>query len=274
MKTLVRALMRYVSYVKKSMWTVITLSDRIGNLEVQLKIAANVKDKKFTFYCEDKEITLFLPLVGYDGIQNTIVATGTFYEIELMRKASKYIPPNAIIADCGCNIGNHSVYFAKMCNARKVISFDPQQLCASTCEKNMALNNVADKSVVVPKALGKEAGYMSVLHESPGNCGATRFKTDNTGAIPVITIDSLEFEELDFVKIDIEGGQLDLLLGAKETLGRLRPTIWIELLDDDGSPIYNRELEVTAPIRTLNELGYIMTEQIGKDNYIFTSKKP
>ena len=274
MKTIIRALTRYASYIKKSLWTIITLSDRIDNLETQLKITTSVKDRKFTFYYDGKEITLFLPLVGYDAIQNMIVRTGTFFEIELLRKASKYIPKNAVIADCGCNIGNHSVFFAKMCTARKVISFDPQDICASTCAKNMALNNVSDKSVVIQKAIGKEAGFMSVLHELPGNCGATRFKTDNAGTIPVITIDSLKLEELDFMKIDIEGGQLDLLLGAKQTLDKLHPTIWIELLEYDGSSCYDREIEITAPLKTLNELGYTMTEQIGEDNYIFTYTNP
>ncbi len=115
---------------------------------------------------------------------------------------------------------------------------------------------------------------MSVLHELPGNCGATRFKTDNAGTIPVITIDSLKLEELDFMKIDIEGGQLDLLLGAKQTLDKLHPTIWIELLEYDGSSCYDREIEITAPLKTLNELGYTMTEQIGEDNYIFTYTNP
>ncbi len=261
---------RYLSYIKEALWTLITLSTKLNSIETQLKIANNVHNHQFEFYYDDLKIALFLPLVGFDVIQNTIVSTGTFFEAPLLKVASRYIKRDAFVADCGCNIGNHSVFFAKVCHACHVISFDPQPLCAAACKRNMELNGVSNISTVIQKALGKEIGYANLAQEIPGNCGMTRYKVDDIGSIPMITIDSLNLSQLDFMKIDIEGGQLDLLIGAQATIKKCHPTIWIELLSDDGSPDYDFKKEVELPQKMLKEFGYNSIQTIGKDNYIFS----
>lgn len=268
--TIRKRIYRYASYIRSALWTLCTLDEKIAKLDTQLKVLTYVKDHKFTFPYEDQLITLLLPLAGYDAIQNSIVSAGQFYEQDMLKKASRYIPENAIVADCGCNIGNHSVFFAKICKAEKVISFDPQRFCASTCRENMALNGVAKQSEIICKALGRKTGRMRIEEFCPGNCGATRFVMDEHGDIPVICLDDLKLEKLDFVKIDIEGGQLDLLEGAKSTLQKYHPAIWIEMLEDNGAKTYDRTREIEGPDALLAEMGYRPTEHLAQDNFIYT----
>lgn len=256
-------------YLRTAIWTLLTIEERIENLNVQLKILAHVKDNIFSFPYKAETIHLLLPLAGYDAIQNCIVSSGQFFEQSLLEKAAKYIPAGSVVADCGCNIGNHSVFFGKICKAQKVVSFDPQILCAQTCEKNMGINGLKDNAEVVCKALGKKNGFMKLTNMVPGNCGMARFSTDEKGTIPMTSIDEHGFTRLDFIKIDVEGGQLELLQGAEKTLKRFHPVIWVELLENDGSRGYDYEKEIAAPEKLLISMGYRMIERIAKDNFIY-----
>jgi FkbM family methyltransferase len=47
--------------------------------------------------------------------------------------------------------------------------------------------------------------------------------------VPVVTIDSLQLDPVGFAKIDVEGFEYDVLLGAQRTLERDRPTLLVEL---------------------------------------------
>ena len=63
----------------------------------------------------------------------------------------------------------------------------------------------------------------------------------------MITIDSLNLKRLDFMKIDVEGMEVEALKGAKETLARCLPQLVIEKI----------KVEEHLLIKLLNPLGYL-----------------
>lgn len=97
----------------------------------------------------------------------------------------------------------------------------------------------------------------------------------------MITLDSLEITDLDFLKIDVEGAEQSVLEGAVKTLTENSPIIYLEILDSTflWNPKGRDEDKVNAPsnkgcLNILKELGY---EKIGEDsveptNHIF--RKP
>jgi hypothetical protein len=59
------------------------------------------------------------------------------------------------------------------------------------------------------------------------------YQGKNLATINQISIDSLNLPRLDFLKIDVEGMELEVLNGARETVDKCRPLMWIEWIKSD-----------------------------------------
>jgi hypothetical protein len=62
--------------------------------------------------------------------------------------------------------------------------------------------------------------------------GATHFVPDVNGTVPRIPLDELVDGRVDFIKIDVEGTEMEALVGAAATIGRNRPLLYVEVLDE------------------------------------------
>jgi FkbM family methyltransferase len=66
---------------------------------------------------------------------------------------------------------------------------------------------------------------------------AVSYAEADMGAVAVLSVDSLALPRLDFLKIDVEGMELDVLEGAKATLEREKPTLLIEWIKSGKAEI-------------------------------------
>ena len=94
-------------------------------------------------------IAFSLPDAQDDYLQRVILRTRGFYEARLlaMVAALGLVGPQSVVCDIGAKIGNHTVYFAKVMGAAKVLAFEPQAHCHSTLTDNIALNGLQDRAV-------------------------------------------------------------------------------------------------------------------------------
>jgi len=222
-------------------------------------------DAVLSLVCDDKTIKMYLPEGDTDFVQRTILKTRKFFEERQLTRVRKYIPKDAVVYDLGANIGNHSVYFAAICEAKKVVSFEAQAHCHSILSRNIELNALGHVTAH-HCLLGTEGGAARMKNQNIGNLGATSFVATNTksGTIPMRAVDEfgLSEDKLDFIKIDVEGMQIPVLTGALETLAKHKPTLWIELRER-----FN-EVEETSDF--LAEHGYARTDTLGPHDHIFT----
>lgn len=242
---------------------------RLPSIDLQLKIQNRVNDGITEFLYGDRQIRFFVPYAGIDGIQSFVVDKAQFWEASLLEATRKYLTKDSVVADCGANVGNHTVFWAKVCNVKKIFAFEPQTIIGAILRRNIKENGIGDVVEVIGKALGNTPGFMSPAWDCPGNNMAMEYRYDDVGIVPVVTLDSISFEQLDFVKIDVEGGQLALLEGAKGTLSRFSPIIWIELNNHASSPNYDRQKELVGPQNLLAELGYKLKERLSPVDYIY-----
>ena len=166
-----------------------------------------------------------------DFIQKIIYENKTFYEIGMLEDIRERIGNNKIIVDVGANIGNHTVYFAKICKAKQVYSFEPQKNIFDILQKNLEINNIDNKVKAYNMGAGKEHFYASIDVLDTNNYGMSKINKMNKGSVEINSLDSLllkEVEGVDMIKIDVEGMELDVLDGAKEILKKYKPIIYIE----------------------------------------------
>jgi FkbM family methyltransferase len=80
---------------------------------------------------------------------------------------------------------------------------------------------------IEPVALGKDAGKAR-MHCPASNSGNAALSVDGEIEVDVMTLDSYEFANVDFIKMDCEGSEYNVVLGGLETIKRNRPAIIIE----------------------------------------------
>ena len=141
------------------------------------------------------------------------------------------MPPGATIVDIGANIGNHSLYFAKVMKAARVIPFEPNPLAYEVLLAHMAVNGLGQVVDLRHIGLGlsdKEAVGFG-MEERHRNLGAASM-VEGGGNIDVIRADAaLDGIVPDFIKLDVEGMEMQVLRGLGEIPSRDKPLMYIEV---------------------------------------------
>lgn len=170
-----------------------------------------------------------------DTIQMEMTRTRTFYEVAELEFLRCLIPEGAHVVDVGANIGNHTVYFQQVCRARRVTVFEPNPAVIGELLYNLKQNG-CDSTYTghLGVALGATPGRASIVISSQDqatrNRGGARITTDPQGSIRIIRLDSLDFEPIDLLKIDVEGMALEVLEGATGLFEKgFRPVLFVEL---------------------------------------------
>jgi FkbM family methyltransferase len=160
---------------------------------------------------------------------------GEFYESEeLAIIAREY--KSGVFVDVGANVGNHSIYVAKLLHAPAVIAFEPVPLCAEILAINIALNHCQDVVELRRVGLSDRPGKADASGE-PYNLGATRLETAADGPIGLVKGDDLlASTSVGFIKIDTEGFELKVLEGLRSTIARCRPPLFVEVENDNIEP--------------------------------------
>ncbi|MDK2955987.1 MAG: hypothetical protein PWQ57_1483 [Desulfovibrionales bacterium] len=142
------------------------------------------------------------------------------------------IKPGGVVVDAGANIGVHTQCFAAAVGPEgRVASFEPQRALHQMLCANLALNGLGNVHTF-NNALGaaQGVGFMPNLDLSaPQNFGAARLSDSQQGEeIPVVCLDQLKLPNCQLIKIDVEGMELEALLGAERIIKTHQPFIYIE----------------------------------------------
>jgi FkbM family methyltransferase len=162
-------------------------------------------------------------------------------------------------------------------NPKMIIeAFEPQPKTFSVLQKNILINNleaqvianncgIGSKSdsieMYIPKFTGSGGGSFADLHQEEGDAEKIQ--------VSVLALDSRisEGHKIDFMKVDVEGFEFEVITGALGTIQRDKPTIVIELLRKWMAPFGKHPQDV---INQLEPFGY-STFAIGSESLIQTS---
>jgi FkbM family methyltransferase len=164
-----------------------------------------------------------------DHLFNFYASQRDFYELDLLQAAGALYRAGSHVIDIGANIGNHSVYFAKMLSAR-VLAFEPFEPSRDILVANLAANQCADRVGVEACALGDRTGRARAVSPNAANLGMVSVTADPAGALSIRRLDDCLAVGMDvsILKVDVEGGEMPVLRGAERTLAMQQPHIFAE----------------------------------------------
>ncbi|WP_202921283.1 FkbM family methyltransferase [Anatilimnocola aggregata] len=172
---------------------------------------------------------VFLP--RDEVIGRALEVYGEFAESE-NRLMAELVRPGDVVIDVGANVGTVALALAAKVGAQgKLILFEPQPLVAQALCATLTFNGITFAQVR-REAVGKSAGEVLIPIPGPdqaGNFGAVRVTSSGPGErTPLVTLDSLALARCRLIKIDVEGMDFDVLLGATDLIERTRPHIYME----------------------------------------------
>jgi len=171
--------------------------------------------------------------------------------LDLFQSRRTHFGDGVVALDCGANIGVHAIEWARhMHGWGSVTAFEAQERIFYALAGNLAINNCLNARAVW-SAIGEREGTIGVPqpdYNHPASYGSLEIRHhlgtefigqaieyNETALTPtkMVSIDSLHLSRLDFIKIDIEGMEIEALRGGKETLESCKPIILVEWIKSD-----------------------------------------
>lgn len=206
---------------------------------------------------------------GSYGVGQQILDRGEYdrQEIELIQieldKLRVSRGNDLVMVDCGANIGVMTIEIAKyLRGVGRVVGIEAQERLYYALCGNIALGNFFNASAVWAAASDK-IGVLKIPQPNyfkPASLGSLELRrtpsTEYIGqsvsyaakdlvSVRAVTIDSLGIPKLDFLKIDVEGMEIEALRGAEGLIVNFAPTIWVEHIKCGIEPIK----EFLAPLK-------------------------
>ncbi|WP_425438202.1 FkbM family methyltransferase [Natronorubrum halalkaliphilum] len=146
--------------------------------------------------------------------------------------------PEDTVYDIGANIGIYALALASDAPDRRIVAFEPSPSTVSRLRANVRLNALEERISVRACGLGDETDerpfYVSTYPELSGfdRESATRWEATvaDVRSVPIRRLDDLaaELPPPDVVKIDVEGAAPAVVRGARDTLERHGPIVFLE----------------------------------------------
>jgi FkbM family methyltransferase len=202
---------------------------------------------RFIYHPDKRQNDYLQTVISCDGNLKINIDTRSFiewqiffkgyYEKRIVNFIKTNCPPGGVFVDVGANVGCHSLIASKI--ATKVIAIEPVDYIRERLMENIKLNSVKN-IVVYPVAISDYIGVASIYlpKRDSANKGTASLSCRETDGeeikVPVTTLGELLKNEhrIDFIKIDVEEHNKEVIFGAKEIIKKFDPIV---LYEDDKS---------------------------------------
>ncbi len=185
------------------------------------------------------------------------------YEAGLIRLFCRLLEPlsDVVLFDCGADIGTFSALVCSQTSrVTRVIAFEPNPDVADFMKRNFAQLPIPSKTFT--RAVGSFHGTGRLEVPVYDNSDHARFLVPGEGPLEVVTIDSSGLRGGDVaIKIDVEGGELEVLQGAAETISLARNcVITVEANPRVAMRTRRDPVECLRFLQSLRPFGFLIAE--------------
>jgi FkbM family methyltransferase len=159
-----------------------------------------------------------------DVAHGCIALTG-FVELRLTRRVAQLASEGGLLVDVGANAGYFSLVWAAARPDNRVLAVEPSPRNIALLEDNISRNGLAQRTRILPLALGRKSGRAWFDPGPPAQTGWGGLSLDVTGVeVEVARLDDVlgAREEVAVLKIDAEGADLWVLEGCEALLASRR----------------------------------------------------
>ena len=156
---------------------------------------------------------------------------GQFYEMSELSRLASVFPKGGVFVDIGANVGNHTLFAALFLGASRVIPFEPNPKAFELLVSNVLVNGLRDTVDLSKLGVGVSdaQGGGFAMQDRDRNLGGAKM-LEGQGELEVHRGDALlEGVTPDFIKIDVEGMEMQVLAGLSGVLERARPVMMVEV---------------------------------------------
>jgi FkbM family methyltransferase len=179
-------------------------------------------------------------------LTHLLKATTQQHHRALAATIARLVPSDGVVIDVGAHAGQYTKLFARAAPDGRIYAVEPGSYARSILRTVVWLHGLANV-VVLPVALGAASGLDMLTLPVKGRTSLgfglahlgmpqNRWRAVAQELISLTTLDTvveaLALGRVDFIKADIEGWELRLLHGGRETLQRFRPRLMIELVGE------------------------------------------
>lgn len=170
------------------------------------------------------------------------------YEVEFLDALKEWIRPGWIAYDVGANIGYLTLSIARLVGRTgQVIAFEAMPEMQERWQSNIQLNPEQDRVRLIRTAVADRSGSLIFLAGPSGGTGklenAAGRKLDYTRKfeVPAMSVDDAVFvfnnPTPDFIKMDIEGGEVLVFKGMERVMSEIRPLLAVELHGEQAASV-------------------------------------
>jgi len=162
---------------------------------------------------------------------------GNSWEPHISSLIQIFCKKDMVAIDCGANFGLFTLEMARCVGGNgKVIAFETQNTISQQLNFNIFINGLRN-ILVLPNAVWGKSNqilYMEAVDRTSPyvNIGGAKIVNSSPNPVLSLAIDDLQLKKCDFIKIDVQGSEVDCLLGAKKLLSELRPKLVVEIEND------------------------------------------
>jgi FkbM family methyltransferase len=198
------------------------------------------------------------------------------WEGPVTRVLCREIRPGMTAVDVGAHIGYYTLIMAKRVGRNgRVYSFEPNPEVQEYLRRNLARNGYGQVAICT-MALFREDGSGVLEGRDSLNAALSPRQSPTEGAVPMAVYDRiagpLGIGKVDLVKMDVEGAEMDILLGMRELLTRDHPSLVIEVHTQLLKRFGHSETELRAYLETFGYAFQDILQQIETTTIFCTAK--
>ena len=143
--------------------------------------------------------------------------------------------PGAVVLDVGANVGAYTMMFAHWVgDSGRVYAFEPARAARAGLEAHVSLNALSNRVEIMPAAVAATVGEAAFAEHPSG--GASTLAVRSLDGVPRVRVATETLDHFcetrglqpDVIKIDVEGSELDVLIGGRRTLARPGLSVFVE----------------------------------------------
>jgi len=221
------------------------------------------------------DVNLKIYLYPNDGVARLTYYFG-YHEPAIFRFLDSFLKSGMVYFDIGANIGLYSLFASKRVGKNgKIFSFEPQFETYNRFLQNIELNNFQN-IYAINKGVGDSDGSFTIIQNEDSAKSYITKSLSEENELPKVEVINLDkfltknnLSKIDYLKIDVEGFEYNVLLGCYSLLKNNPPKIiQIELYAN----FLKRNRTSISEVKTyLNSLGYVFFKLNAKEGKLYKS---